>query len=115
VISAGSHIGRINLLIEPLDQVTIGAWAAKDYGILRLAKKSLHFELPAQHVFYREAARQAYTRILAELIKSMISPHSTLPVSHASVTPLINIADHLKLRAKLETEILSSRAALLAC
>lgn len=94
VISAGSHIGRINLLIEPLDQVTIGAWAAKDYGILRLAKKSLHFELPAQHVFYREAARQAYTRILAELIKSMITAHSTLPVSHASVTPLINIADH---------------------
>lgn len=63
----------VNLIIEPVDQVPIGAWAAKDHGILRLARSSLHFELPAQHVFYRENARRAYTKILAELIQSIIS------------------------------------------
>jgi hypothetical protein len=71
----------------------IGAWAAKDHGILRLAQKSLHFELPAQHIFYREAARQGYTNILTELIKSMLTANSTLPVSHASVKPFISIPD----------------------
>lgn len=59
----------VNLIIEPVDQVPIGAWAAKDHGILRLARSSLHFELPAQHVFYRGDARRTYTKILAELIQ----------------------------------------------
>jgi hypothetical protein len=75
VISANSQIPKVNFLIEPLDEVSIGAWAAKDHGILRLAKKSLHFELPAHHVFYGQSARQAYTKILAELINSMITRH----------------------------------------
>ena len=83
IISAGAQIGKIDLLIEPLDQVTIGAWAAKDHGILGLAQKSLHFELPAQQIFYWEAARQGYTIILTELIKSMLTANSTLPVSQA--------------------------------
>ncbi|MGN6732979.1 MAG: hypothetical protein ACTHMB_13550 [Candidatus Binatia bacterium] len=63
--------------------MTIGAWAAKDHGILGLAQKSLHFELSAQQIFYREAARQGYTRILTELIKSMLVVNSALPVSQA--------------------------------
>jgi hypothetical protein len=84
VISPTSHIRRVNLLIEPLDQVSIGAWAAKDHGILGLALKSLHFELPARHIFYGEPARQAYTKILAELIKSIITAHPASPIRHAS-------------------------------
>jgi hypothetical protein len=64
---------RVSFSIEPLDQIAIGAWAAKDRGILRLAKSSLHFELPAEHLFYRENARRAYTTILAELINSITS------------------------------------------
>jgi hypothetical protein len=65
------EVAKVNLVIEPLDQVSIGAWAAKDHGILRLSKSSLHFELPAQHVFYKEHARSVYTKILAELIDSI--------------------------------------------
>jgi hypothetical protein len=66
-------VAKANLAIEPVDQVAIGAWAAKDHGILRLAKKSLHFEMPSHRVFYRENARRAYRRILAELIPQIVS------------------------------------------
>ena len=59
---------KVELLIEPLDQVAIGAWAAKEQGVLRFARSSLHFELPVQRLFYRDKSRRAYTRIFAELI-----------------------------------------------
>ena len=85
MINAASRVRRVNLLIEPLDQVSIGAWAAKDHGILRRAKKSLHFELPAQHVLYRDSARQVYTKILAELIGSIITAQRS-PTGNASIT-----------------------------
>lgn len=62
------QVRKVALRIEPVDQLSIGAWATKDQGILRLAKSSLHFELPAQNIFYRNSARRAYTKILAELI-----------------------------------------------
>jgi hypothetical protein len=68
VLGDEPEVARVNLIIEPLDQVAIGAWAAKDHGILRLANSSLHFELPSHRVFFRERARRAYTKILAELI-----------------------------------------------
>ncbi|SRR6266542_680086 len=71
VLREAPDVTKVNLIIEPLEQVAIGAWAAKDHGILRLAKRSLHFELPAQHLFYRESARRAYTKILAEWIQSI--------------------------------------------
>lgn len=72
------EIAKVNLVIEPLDQVAIGAWAAKDRGVLRLAKTSLHFELPAQHIFYKLRPRRVYTKILAELIDSVATPDSIL-------------------------------------
>ncbi len=62
------QVPTVDLHIEPVDPVAIGAWAAKDQGILRLAKSSFHFELPAHRVFYPEAARRAYTKILVKLI-----------------------------------------------
>jgi hypothetical protein len=71
VLREAPDVTKVNLIIEPLDQVAIGAWAAKDHGILRLAKRSLHFELPAQYLFYRQSARRTYTKILADLIQSI--------------------------------------------
>jgi len=62
-------VAAVNLLIEPVDEVAIGAWAAKDHGILRLAQRSLHFELPAQRVFSRDRTRMVYTKILSELVR----------------------------------------------
>jgi hypothetical protein len=44
------------LFIEPLDAIEIGAWPAKASGILTVAKKSLHFELPLYTLFRRRRA-----------------------------------------------------------
>jgi hypothetical protein len=65
-------IPAVDLLIEPLDEVEIGAWAAKAEGILRLSKKSLHFELPSQLVLMTSEAREIYTRILAALLRESV-------------------------------------------
>jgi len=67
-------VPKINLLIEPVDSVEIGAWAAKDRGMLRRAKASLHFELPSQRMFYRERSQRAYTKILIELVDRIAFP-----------------------------------------
>ncbi|MBI2349765.1 MAG: hypothetical protein HYV05_14075 [Deltaproteobacteria bacterium] len=64
-----ADIPAVDLLIEPLDEVDIGAWAAKTEGILGLAKKSLHFELPSHQVLSSNEAREAYTAILATLLR----------------------------------------------
>ena len=63
-----SHVESVELLIEPIDAVQIGAWAAKAHGILSVAKKSLHFELPLYSTLARAQARHAYTSILNDLI-----------------------------------------------
>jgi hypothetical protein len=68
VLSGYAGVAKVDLRIEPIDQVGIGAWATKDHGILRLAKHSMHVELPAHRVLHDEKARQAYTTILTELI-----------------------------------------------
>lgn len=64
-----SGVPAVELLIEPLDEVEIGAWAAKAEGILGLAKKSLHFELPSQEILMTGDVRDAYIRILAALLR----------------------------------------------
>ena len=68
---------KANLVIEPVDQVAIGAWAAKEDGILKLAKRSLHFEMPSHRVFYGNKARRAYRKIIAELILHIVNPPKT--------------------------------------
>jgi len=67
-----SHVPAVELLIEPLDEVEIGAWAAKTEGILGLAEKSLHFELPSEKALMTSEAREAYTRILAALLRESV-------------------------------------------
>ena len=88
VLRYSPDVAKVTLLIEPIDQVGIGAWAAKDYGILRLARQSLHFELPAHRVLHSEKARQAYTTILTELINRFAQkrlPEVSKHVSTAAV------------------------------
>ena len=58
----------VEFLIEPLDSVEIGAWPAKDNGLLSVAKKSLHFELPLHSALQSEKSRVLYTSVIAELI-----------------------------------------------
>jgi hypothetical protein len=62
-------VEAVDLVIEPVDAVEIGAWAAKARGILGVAQKSLHFELPAYSVLRNSKSRDAYTGILAKLIQ----------------------------------------------
>jgi len=67
----------VDLLIEPIDPIEIGAWPAKAQGILSVAKKSLHFELPLYGTLDTARARDAYTRILGDLINQI--PFLLLP------------------------------------
>jgi hypothetical protein len=59
----------VDLRIEPIDEIEIGAWPAKAYGILGLAKKSLHFELPLYESLGTAEAREAYARIFECLLE----------------------------------------------
>lgn len=65
-------IAVVDLVIEPLDVVQIGAWAAKNKGILGVAKKSLHFELPVNRALINSRARETYAAILARLLNRTV-------------------------------------------
>ncbi|MBI4488512.1 MAG: hypothetical protein HY694_05465 [Deltaproteobacteria bacterium] len=80
ILGKKSDIPAVELLIEPLDEIEIGAWAAKAEGILGLAEKSLHFELPSHKVFATGAGRDAYTRVLADLLKEIVPLLTTASV-----------------------------------
>lgn len=67
-LAASPEIAVVDLAIEPLDELDVGAWAAKKNGILTIAKRSLHFELPAS-ILASSRQRSVYTSILAELIQ----------------------------------------------
>jgi len=62
------RITRVDLAIEPLDQIEIGAWAAKSQGILSVARRSLHFELPAGRILWNAHTRALYSRVFVELV-----------------------------------------------
>jgi hypothetical protein len=70
-------IAIVDLAIEPLDEIEVGAWPAKAEGILKLATKSLHFELPADGVMGSEEHRRVYTLILTQLLTEIARPIST--------------------------------------
>jgi hypothetical protein len=70
-LAGRSEIAIIDLAIEPLDEIEVGAWAAKTNGILALAHRSLHFELPANGVMSSARHRHIYTRILEQLIANL--------------------------------------------
>jgi len=72
VLQANPGIGKVELLIEPIDAIEIGAWAAKDQGMLKLAQTSLHFELPAHNIMHHDRTRRIYTAILAELVDKIV-------------------------------------------
>jgi hypothetical protein len=61
----------VELAIEPLDQIEVGAWAAKTNGILTVAKQSFHFELPANGVMASARHREIYTLVLGQVIGNL--------------------------------------------
>lgn len=63
-----ASVDRVELLIEPLDNIEIGAWAAKYSGILSVARKSLHIELPLNSALRTQTSRNLYTKLLSEVI-----------------------------------------------
>ena len=70
-------VARVELLIEPLDALEVGAWPAKHSGLLSVARKSFHIELPLYSALTSEESRGLYTRVVAELIKQKLDglPH----------------------------------------
>jgi hypothetical protein len=62
----------VEMVIEPLDQVEIGAWNTKAEGILRLTKKGLHFELPSHLVLSSETRRQTYLKIFTAVLTKAV-------------------------------------------
>jgi hypothetical protein len=66
-------VAPVDLLIEPLDEIEIGAWAAKAQGILAVAARSLHVELPLYDTLGSANARQAYADILTFLLRETTS------------------------------------------
>ena len=67
---------KVDMAIEPIDKVTFTARVAKEQGILRLAKRSFHFEMPTHRLFYDQRVRHAYTEILSELIQRITALQS---------------------------------------
>jgi hypothetical protein len=56
---------RLEILVEPLDQVYFGATGAKRAGILRIPERALHIELPTAA---RTSWREPYVAILADFL-----------------------------------------------
>jgi hypothetical protein len=80
-LAGHSEIPTVELAIEPLDEIEVGAWAAKASGILSVAPRSLHFELPAYKIMAMEPYRELYTSILSGLIAEIT--RNLLPVQRA--------------------------------
>lgn len=83
LLADAPDVDAVDLLIEPLDNIEIGAWAAKAHGILSVVKKSLHVELPLYGTLQSSKARERYTEILAALLDQTVAdllktPHSSL-------------------------------------
>jgi len=72
LLTENPDIEPVKLLIEPQDEVEIGAWPAKAHGILSIARKSVHIELPLYSALRSEKSRNVYTRIVSELIKQAV-------------------------------------------
>jgi hypothetical protein len=72
-LRANGEIQKLDVLVEPVDEVTYRASGAKRDGILRLPERALHIELPT---CARRDWREAYTAILADFLTQAV----TLPV-----------------------------------
>ena len=68
LLNETAGIDQVDLLIEPVDQIEIGAWPAKHRGILSVARQSLHIELPLHSALRSRESRQLYITVIAELI-----------------------------------------------
>jgi hypothetical protein len=68
VLKSTPGVTPVDLMIEPIDGIEIGAWAAKAQGILGLAQKALHFEFPLYGTLDSSKTRDAYKDILTLLL-----------------------------------------------
>jgi hypothetical protein len=64
------EVPAADFVIEPLEEIAIRASGAKSEGILSVAPKGLHFELPSGKVFASIEARGVYTCVLADLLET---------------------------------------------
>lgn len=69
-LRAHDGIQRLAVLVEPADDVTYRASAAKRDGILRLPERALHIELPR---CARRDFRDLYTAVLADFLSQAVT------------------------------------------
>lgn len=69
LLNETAGIDRVDMLIEPVDQIEIGAWPAKYRGILSVARQSLHIELPLHSALRSRESRHLYISVIAELVE----------------------------------------------
>jgi len=85
LLADAPDVDSVDLLIEPLDDIEIGAWAAKAHGILSVVKKSLHVELPLYGTLRSSKARERYTEILAAVlghsVADLLNPNHPAPAT----------------------------------
>lgn len=67
-LSGQPGVPQVDFIIEPLEGVAMRASGAKSEGILSVAGKGLHFELPSREVFASPETGELYTRVLADLL-----------------------------------------------
>ena len=71
IMGVAPGVTRVPFQIEPLDAIEIGAWPAKAEGLLGVAERSLHFELPAHTMLRSAENRTLYGEVLAELFADL--------------------------------------------
>jgi hypothetical protein len=85
LLAYAPNVDSVDLLIEPLDDIEIGAWAAKAHGILSVVKKSLHVELPLYGTLRSSKTRKRYTEILAAVldhsVPELLNPNHPAPAT----------------------------------
>ena len=84
-LAGRADMASVELAIEPLDELEVGAWPAKETGILRAARKSLHFELPADGMMASEKHRNLYALVLTQLLHK-IAPAIAAEHNHEAGT-----------------------------
>lgn len=64
-LRGNSEIPHLDVLVEPVDRVSLTASVAKQIGILKLPAQAIHIELPR---VARTLGRETYTRVLGEFL-----------------------------------------------
>jgi len=76
----GAEVPRIDLAVDPLDEITWHVGGIKHHGVLMLSERGLNLYLPS--LLATNDAKRVYQRILAQWVKESIAVASRNPAGH---------------------------------